>query len=143
MNQLEEKLKILKKESQKVKRRCIGAWKTLAVIFLILALVLTAIHFVLPLLEAGADALVSSDLWQLAFPDSASGDAVRSLARTVAALTDHPVYGMLRWIAPACWVVFYVTTVLWIVNRPKWRKSMAYLNYRTVANAILDEQEAL
>ena len=111
-------------------------------IFLILALVLTAIHFVLPLLEAGADALVSSDLWQLVFPDSASGNAVRSLARTVAALTEHPVYGMLRWIAPACWVVFYVTTVLWIVNRPKWRKSMAYLNYRTVANAILDEQEA-
>lgn len=141
MHQQEEKLQALKKESQQVKRRAIGAFKAVSVIFLILALLLTAAHFLLPLLETAADALLGSTLWQQLVREPSVGMAIRSAAQTVTALTAQNWFGLLRWIAPACWVVFYVMTLLWILRRPAWRKSMAYLNYRTMKNAMLDEKE--
>ena len=65
MNERKEELKRLKKTSNKEKRRIFGLWKTLAIIFLVLSLILTPVSVVLRLFDNTLAAFLGQSFWKL------------------------------------------------------------------------------
>ena len=63
-------------------------------------------------------------------------------AETTIKAVDLPIVKLVKLLMPIFWVLFAGMTVLWILGRRKWKKSEAYLNYKTMVNTVKAEKKA-
>lgn len=63
-------------------------------------------------------------------------------ADTVVKAKSPALVSMVRNLAIVTGVLFVVMTVLWILGKKKWKKTEAYLNYRTMKQAVKAEKKA-
>ena len=62
-------------------------------------------------------------------------------ADTVVKATTPAAVAMVRILAIVTGVVFAAMTVLWIRGKKKWKKTEAYLNYKTMKKVLKDEKK--
>ena len=53
---------------------------------------------------------------------------------------ELPLVGTVRTAMIVMWVLFAACLAMWIVGKKKWKKTEAYLNYKTMKNAIKEEK---
>lgn len=137
------RLKELKKDSKKVKGKYVTGWKTVAIVFLVLAILLTL-----------ACVLILPTVGEIALPD---GQVLFELTKhtlmaTVSTAVGVDLGGLIAPYAPVlsfylpigavgAWLVFFVILIPWGAGKKKWKKSEQYLDYRTMKNTLKQEKK--
>lgn len=117
MDHRREELKVLKKASQKVKRKKTAVWKTIAVISLIFTLLLAPASLVVSVFDGALSALF--------------GDSFRLVTGMIGAAS-----GLIRLVVGILVVIFAVFLILWVRGERQWKRSQEYLDYKTLKTAL-------
>ncbi len=140
MDDRKEVLKSLKKERIIAKREHYTRWKVLAILVLVIALVCALTVAVGELQDTG--------------PFSLGIEQVRELVREAETHLGLDLSGARLWwqegrigiicsvAALVCFVLFVVFAVLWSRGKRKWKRSDAYLDYRTMKVTLKAEKLA-
>lgn len=149
MDERKLRLKQLKKASKKAKRKYVTLWKTLGVLFLVCAIILSVSTGVVKLFDnAGADMVGDSFLGSfVSAMQEAYHHAMHALTNSFAMYgigldaTGMPLFATLLAAAVVLWVLYTIMLVLWIRGKKKWKKSEAYLDYKTLKSTMKQEKQ--
>ena len=135
------RLKQLKKDCKKAKRKYFGGWKAVGMILFALALLLTAASvIVLPGMgnvSIGNTVIVSRDTRLI----SAVGNLVGMDLRELILPYAQPVLMTLQIGTVAAWILFLLTLIPKSKGKKQWKKSEQYLDYRTLKNTLQQEKK--
>lgn len=136
-------LKSLKKECRQGKREHYISWKVLAVLALVLALIGT-VGVVFPQLRdrAGiADVLSTVEGWLRQAESALRTDGIVSAFQDW--LKDEQLSRICGFAAAVCLCLFVVFAALWGRGKRKWKRSGAYLDYRTMQVTLKAERQTV
>ena len=131
MDERKLRLKQLKKERKKEKRRYVTLWKFFAVLFLILAILFSAAIVAVKLFSETAVAAAVGKIW----------DVIAEKCRICAQFCPSAENAVMGIAAAVLWVLHIVAAALWSRGKKKWKKSDAYLSYKTLKSTIKQEKE--
>lgn len=141
MDERKIRLKQLKKDCKKAKRKYFGGWKAVGVILLAIALLLTvACVIVLPGmggLSIGNTVVIPEDVRLISAVSDLVGVDLRELILPYA----QQVLMALQIGTVAAWVLFLLTLIPKGRGKKKWKKSEQYLDYRTLKNTLQQEKK--
>ena len=115
MDERKQEVKRLRVTGKRIKRKYVTAWKTLAIIMMVLAL--------------------------LFVPQSLAPQLCSSIAQVFARWDEGALLWLCRGIAAASLVLLAVFAGLWGRGKRKWQKTQEYLEYQTLKRTLKAEKE--
>ena len=115
MDERKQEVRRLRVTGKRIKRKYVMAWKTLAIIMMVLALIFV--------------------------PQSLAPQLCSNIAQVFAGWDEGAMLWLCRSIAAASLVLFAVFAVLWGRGKRKWQKTQEYLEYQTLKRTLKAEKE--
>ena len=130
MDERKLQLKQAKKACKRAKRKQFGLWKTLGILFLVFAIVLSV--------GTGVVKGVMTNIMHGKWGMSIAGNVI--IEMVAGADGVQTCVAILLTAAIVLWVLFILMLILWCRGRKNWKKTPEYLDLQTLKNIIKMEK---